>query len=269
MFSPVQAVAASALVLAIGGVWLIAQPFERAGGSLPGAEAQVGVPTWVTGSMEHVENSCSETGSSADGGVSRHSYECTFAWTSSDPRLTGDASRPWTEDTYQTDEGPISVGMDVSFLRNEGGDWTCSFGYVVKGTDPLSQEILTDSTTYTCVGGGGYEGLSAVLVGKPIADSVSDEFVGLIFPGGMPPVPEPPAVEWSFQRRSPLRDPGSLGPCAEGPAFHPLRRRLPAPGRRCPRPCVQAGGQRWRSPSQASQLAHGRPAAQAVARRRR
>ena len=82
---------------------------------------------------------------------------------------------PWNEDTYQTDEGPISVGMDASFLRNEGGDWACSTGYLVKGSTP-NVEALTDGSTYTCVGSGGYEGLSAVLVSKP-AEGFSDEFV--------------------------------------------------------------------------------------------
>ena len=91
--------------------------------------------TWVTGSMQHVEDSCSELGSSNDGSASRHSYRVRiFTWTSSDPRLTGDASKSWSEDTYQTDEGPISVGMDAYFLRNEGGDWACSYGYVAKGS---------------------------------------------------------------------------------------------------------------------------------------
>ena len=73
---------------------------------------------------------------------------------------------PGTEDTYQTDEGPISVGMDAAFLRNEGGDWACSTGYLVKGSTP-NVEVLTESSTYTCVGSGGYEGLSAVLVIEP------------------------------------------------------------------------------------------------------
>jgi hypothetical protein len=157
------------------------------------ASAQDGA-TWVTGSMQHVEDSCSETGSSNDGSVSRHGYECTFTWTSSDPRLTGDVSKSWNEDTYETDDGPISIGMDASFLRNEGGDWTCSYGYLVQGTDPMTQEVVTASSTYTCIGAGGYEGLSAVLVGKPIEDSFSDEFVGLIFSGDLPPLPEAPAA---------------------------------------------------------------------------
>jgi hypothetical protein len=192
MFSPVKAITAGAIVAALGGVMLISQPFEQRG-SVPAAEGEAIAPTWVTGSMQHVESSCSETGSSNDGGFNRHSYECTFTWTSSDPRLTGDVSRPWNEDTYQTDEGPISVGMDASFLRNEGGDWACSTGYLVKGSSP-NEEALTDGSTYTCVGSGGYEGLSAVLVSEPV-EGFSDEFSGLIFSGDLPPVPEAPAVE--------------------------------------------------------------------------
>jgi hypothetical protein len=193
MFSPVKAITAGAIVAALGSAFLIAQPFDQQG-TAPGAETEAVAPMWVTGSMQHVEGSCSETGSSNDGGFSRHSYECTFAWTSSDPRLTGDVSRPWNEHTYQTDEGPITVGMDASFLRNEGGDWACSFGFLVKGSDPMTQEILSDSSTHTCVGSGGYEGLSAVLVSEP-SEEFSEEFVGLIFSGDFPPVPEAPVAE--------------------------------------------------------------------------
>jgi hypothetical protein len=158
------------------------------------ASAQDGA-TWVTGTMQHVEDSCSELGSSTDGSASRRSYECAFAWTSSDPRLTGDVSKSWNEDTYQTGDGPIAVGTDASFLRTEGGDWTCSYGYLVKGTDPMTQEVVNASSTYTCIGAGGYEGLSAVLIGTPIEDSFSDAFVGLIFSGDLPPLPEAPAAD--------------------------------------------------------------------------
>lgn len=192
MLSPAKAITAGALVFALGGVMLIAQPFDRQTGPLPGAQTEAVDPTWVTGSMQHVDGSCSETGSSNDGGSSRRSYECTFTWTSSDPRLTGDVSKGWNEDTYQTDEGPISVGTDASFLRNEGGDWACSYGYLVKGSTPA--ESLTDGTTYSCIGSGGYEGLSAVLVSKP-AEGFSEEFVGLVFSGDLPPLPEPPGTE--------------------------------------------------------------------------
>jgi hypothetical protein len=194
MLSPAKAITAGALVFAIGGVMLVAQPFQQPD-IAPGAETEAAAPTWVTGSMQHVDGSCSETGSSASDGVSRHSYQCTFAWTASDPRLTGDASNLWTEDAYRTDDEAITVGMDASFLRNEGGEWACSYPYLVKGTDPMTQEDVTASSTYTCIGSAGYEGLWAVLVSEPIEDSFSDEFVGLIFSGELPPVPEPPAAE--------------------------------------------------------------------------
>ena len=154
------------------------------------ASAQDGA-TWVTGSMQHVEGSCSETGSSNDGDVSRHSYECTFAWTSSDPRLTGDVSRLWNEDSYQTDGGTVSIGMVASYVRNDGGDWACSQSTL---SDPETQESVSHNSTWTCVGSGGYDGLSAVLVTEP-AEGFSDEFVGLIFPGDVPPLPEAPAAE--------------------------------------------------------------------------
>ena len=175
MLSPVKAITAGAIVAALGGVMLIAQPFERQGNA-PGALTGGKAPTWVTGSMQHVDGSCSETGSSNDGAIVRHSYECSFTWTSSDPRLTGDVSRPWNEDSYPTDEGPISVGMDAAFLRNEGGDWACSATYLVKGSDPMTQEALTDSITFTCVGSGGYEGLSAVLVRKPAEEFLTSSW---------------------------------------------------------------------------------------------
>ncbi|MFO7531048.1 MAG: hypothetical protein R6W93_01215 [Candidatus Limnocylindrales bacterium] len=80
--------------------------------------------------------------------------------------------------------------MDAAYLRNAEGGSACSFGYLVKGTGPTA-ELLTGST-FTCVGDGAYEGLSAVLVSELAADS-SEEFVGLVFSGGMPPVPEPAA----------------------------------------------------------------------------
>jgi hypothetical protein len=154
------------------------------------ASAQDGA-AWVTGTMQHVEASCSETGSSAEGGVSRHSYECTFIWNASDPRLAGDVSRLWTEDSYQTDAGIVSVGMAASYVRNDGGDWACSQSGL---SDPETQEPVSVNSTWTCVGSGGYDGLSAVLVTEP-AEGFSDEFVGLIFPGDVPPLPEAPAAE--------------------------------------------------------------------------
>jgi hypothetical protein len=193
MFSPGTVVIAGALAFAIGGALYIAQPVEQPA-IAPAAQGEPTAPTWVTGSMQQVEDSCSETGFSNDGSAGRHSYECTFTWTSSDPRLTGNASRPWNEDSYQTDEGPISVSVVANYLKNDGGDWTCSTVSLLKGSTPTSEPFY-DGDTYLCIGGGGYEGLSAVLVSKYMADSFGDDFSGLILSGELPPLPEAPTAE--------------------------------------------------------------------------
>ncbi len=93
-------------------------------------------PTWVTGNIQPVDGSCSRVAAKDDVGVRHSAYECTDTWTASDPRLTGDVSRPWNEDTYQTDEGEVSVGIEASYLQNEGGGWACWSEYVAAGRHP-------------------------------------------------------------------------------------------------------------------------------------
>jgi hypothetical protein len=44
-----------------------------------------------------------------------------------------------------------------------------------------------------CVGDGGYEGLSALVVNG--GNQASTPMVALLFPGDIPPLPEPPADE--------------------------------------------------------------------------
>ena len=190
MFSPVKAITAGAIVAALGGVMLISQPFEQRG-SVPAAEGEAIAPTWVTGNIQPVDGSCDRGTVTSDAGVSRSSYECTATWTSSDPRLTGDAWGPWIEDAYQTDEGAISVGTEAHYLQNEGGGWACSSAYVIKGVTPT---VPTTDNTLTCHGSGGYEGLTAVLIATPTGEFAL-EFSGLIFSGDLPPVPEAPAAE--------------------------------------------------------------------------
>jgi hypothetical protein len=187
MLSRSKATLASALILAVSGVAVVPQPSGAQSGSPGPATEDVG-PTWVTGNFQSVDGSCSRAGSSSDGGVTRSSYECVYIATSSDPRLSGDMSRPWIEDTYQTDDGAISVGTEAAYLQNEGGGWACTSVYLSK-----NEELLTEYT-FTCIGDGGYQGLTAVLVADPTVE-VGEDFVGLIFGGDVPPVPEAPAAE--------------------------------------------------------------------------
>jgi hypothetical protein len=189
MFSPSKALIAGALVFGIGGVMLIAQPFEQQG-SMPGAEAEPIAATWVTGTVQPAP-SCTNPDPVVDGDVSRsRDIECSpQTWTSSDPRLTGEVARRWNFDTHQTDEGSISVWMDAAYLRNDDGGWACSNHSLAK-----DEVDVADPLTFTCIGDGGYEGLSASLV-LVDAGGNAEEFVGLIFSGDFPPLPEPPASE--------------------------------------------------------------------------
>ena len=196
MLSPVKAITAGALVFALGGMFLIAQPFDQPG-DVPGAEAEEVAATWVTGNIQAAP-SCSDGDYEVDIGVIRsRNIECRpQAWTSSDPRLTGDVSRRWSEDTYRMDDGSgsKSVSVDASYLRNEGGGWTCVNRSLFDGSGPSAIAVTTPVYTHTCIGDGGYDGLSAILVLEPTV-GYNEEFVGLIFPGDFPPVPEPPAAE--------------------------------------------------------------------------
>jgi hypothetical protein len=192
MLSPVKAITAGAIVFAVGGAFLITQPFQQAV-NVPGAEAEPIAPTWVTGNIEPA-SPCSSGDLVIDGDVRRYTnVECSpQTWTSSDPRLTGEVARRWSEDVYQTDEGTFAVSVDAPYLRNDGGDWACLDTSLLRGSG-MSSESLTD-TTFTCTGNGGYAGLSAVLV-STFTEGFNEKFVGLIFSGDIPPLPEPPAAE--------------------------------------------------------------------------
>jgi hypothetical protein len=188
MLSPVKAIIAGAIVFALGGAFLIAQPFDQQQSSLPGAEAEAVAPTWVTGEVR-LAPSCSGPDIESDGVVTHQwNHVCSpQTWTASDPRLSGEVAASWNEDVYQTDDGPVTVNVQADFLHNDGGEWMCSTTSVYEQVGALT------GVTSTCVGQGGYDGLSAVLVWPD--DVWPYPFAGLIFSGDLPPVPEPPAVE--------------------------------------------------------------------------
>ena len=149
MFSPVKAVAVGAVIFAVGGAFLIAQPFEQQGSIVPGAEAEEVAATWVTGDIQPAP-SCSVGDIERDNDVTRsRNVECSpQTWTSSDPRLSGAVSRRWNEDTYRMDDGSgfRSVYIDAAYLRNEGGGWTC----VDSGLDDSgSSPVATTTQVYT------------------------------------------------------------------------------------------------------------------------
>ena len=196
MFSPVKAITAGVIVFALGGVMLIAQPFEQQR-SVPGAATEAVAPTWVTGTVAPAP-SCSGDDIVWDGDVGRRrNAECSpQRWTSSDPRLTGEVVRRWNDDIYKTDEGDIWVSMSAAYLRNDDGGWACStsglskgIGSTADGTTVDAESVDGGTATFDCVGDGGYAGLSATLVLRD-AGGFSEDIVGLIFSGDFPPLPE-------------------------------------------------------------------------------
>ena len=193
MLSPAKAITAGALVFAIGSAFLIAQPFQQAA-SVPGAGAPPVEPTWVTGTG-HWAPSCSGPESTeVDGDVTRERGRVCepTRWEMSDPRLTGEASWRWSADQYGTADGPKTVIHGAEYLRNEGGGWTCPIVRLA-GYSSSNPSQYNSSDVQLCVGDGGYEGLSALIVAGE--NDLSTSLVGLIFSGDIPPLPDPPAAE--------------------------------------------------------------------------
>lgn len=198
MLSPVKAITAAALVFALGGVVLIAQPFDQRGGGVPGAatDTQTTPASLVTGEMGWA-SSCASPRVEVDGDVTS-TWDRLCApqiWTADDPRLSGEAVNTWNTYTYVVDGERKSVLANAYYLRNEDGGWACRSYLLSDGSgEGGSWEGLE---TVMCEGEGEYEGLSAIIdFDEPVDDGTTAQpMVGLIFQGDAPPHPAPPAAE--------------------------------------------------------------------------
>lgn len=192
MFSPVKAITVAALVFGVGGAMLIAQPLEQQGGSVPGAATDTApaATVWVTGT-ESLGPACTDATSSTDDGavVSTRGWHCDQqTWETSDPRLTGDVTARWNADVYRRDDGEnTTLAAGTYDLRNDGGGWHCEYADALKATPTEATDGVNDKTV-TCIGGDGYDGLTAVLFFRWTGNSTSIE--GLLFGGAVPPLPE-------------------------------------------------------------------------------
>jgi hypothetical protein len=191
MFSPSKALIAGAPVFGIGGVLLIAQPFDQQG-SVPGAAIDA-EPVWVTGTITLAPSCTGPTVATPapEGARQERDYLCQpQTWTISDPRLSGTAAVTWNADVYTLDEGVKSVITEAFYVSNPGGAWACRSNGLQHGTGVL--QPWENEETLMCVGEGEYVGLSAILV---IGNPEGPDIVGMIFPGDAPPLPERPASE--------------------------------------------------------------------------
>jgi len=198
MFSPAKAITAGALVFVIGGALLIAQPFGQSGGVVPGATTDIESesPVWVTGTIG-LASGCSGRTSTSEAGVRQErDYVCNSqTWTTTDPRLGGDATAMWNADLYDADGATVSVRAGRYDVRNESGGWLCRFSDgLFHGGGPYAK--ADNDEILTCAGHGDYEGLTAILALDWSASPPSDvPLAGLIFPGEVPPLPDSSASE--------------------------------------------------------------------------
>jgi hypothetical protein len=178
MLSPVKAITVTALVFTIGGMMLIAQPFDRQGGNVPGAEVtdESMSPSQVSGRYiyQRSQTRHRELFRSEDG-VERFPGDSWADITveSSDPRLAGEASFTLDRDIYP---GRIGIVWGTGVITNEAGSWTGSTVGIIRPEDGISWRTRDQFT-----GSGAYEGLSVML------DKESNgEFEGVIVPGPLP-----------------------------------------------------------------------------------
>jgi hypothetical protein len=179
MLSPVKAITAGALVFAVGGVLLIAQPFDQQRGSVPGAEVtdEAMAPAFVTGRYiwSGTQTAPPERSTSEDG--MQHIRGDSWAGItveSSDPRLTGEASFVLDRDIYP---GRVGAGRGTVLIENENGSWTGSVMLLIRPADGNSWPGVSRMT-----GTGDYEGLSVLLLGS----DGTGEFEAVILPGPLP-----------------------------------------------------------------------------------
>lgn len=191
MFSPAKAVTAGALIFAIGGALLMAQPFGQQQASAPGAEGDA-VPTdpvWVSGTLHLAPHCAGPDIERTDSVQHQRGYRCTpQQWRVDDPRLSGAATSTWNADVYQPDgEGYVSIIAGTYELVNDQGRWHCRYDDALAHGMGLLWDADNDQTV-TCRGEDGYEGLSAILITDWAAAPRTIE--GLLFEGEGPPLPE-------------------------------------------------------------------------------
>ena len=193
MFSPASALTAGALVLALGGALLIAQPLDRSGGA-PGAltadasmAADDAGAAWVTGTVTFAPSCTGPTTTTEDGILRQRDFRCSpQRWVSDDPRFTGTGTVAHSSDAYDVGGTSYQVIASAFEVRNDAGGWHCTNADALDARTSLYDASM-QMFRMTCVGDGDYAGTTAILVVDFM--SVPRTFEGLAFPGEVPPFP--------------------------------------------------------------------------------
>lgn len=167
---------------------LMALPAGQASAQSPDvASPDPSQPVWVTGTL-HLGDCNGPTSSMVEGVNQERTWVCQGQeWETSDPRLSGASVSSWNADVYYLPGGPVSLRSGTYVVTNEGGAWLCQFADSLAKGQGLFFTPYNDETV-TCVGSGGYEGLTAVVITDwSNFDSVS--ITALMTPATVPPVP--------------------------------------------------------------------------------
>ena len=194
MFSPVQAITAGAIVFALGGVFLVAQPFDQQG-SAPGAatDEPATAPSFFSGTTDNWVDNAAPVPERRDDGVETSTGQRMFDWVANDPRIAGRATMVVTETDYRNgatvleSTGEIgTIGPVLLRIDNEGGSWEGPLTWLGL-EDPESVSISGWLT-----GTDAYEGLSAFVAWSFGTAGPGRDIAGHITAEGPPPVPELP-----------------------------------------------------------------------------
>jgi hypothetical protein len=184
MLSPAKAIAAGALVFAMGGAFLIAHPFEQQGSVPPAVEtSEASEPTEFTAAFIPSASVRPGTYETLEGRIeSRGNAWGPIISGMTDPRLDGRLTYSADEDNYFP-SGSYMLGTATYRIANDDGAW--------QGSTPIFMDGSTRGPSVVLlVGEGAYKGLYAWM-------DTSDwsAIKGVIFPAPPPDAPEPPPDE--------------------------------------------------------------------------
>ena len=174
MFSPAKAIAAGALVFALGGALFIAQPFDRQLGGVPGAATDPVEPTTFTADASLFGPYLGGTPESIDGVTYAHD-DFQMAVDATDPRASGTLTYSLNRESRA---GAIVHAGTVA-IENEGGSWAGTFtGYWDKNGARIFHAQLA--------GQDGYEGGTMLLDDVCACATPTSVMSGVIVPGDLP-----------------------------------------------------------------------------------
>jgi len=182
MFSPAKAITAGALAIAIGGVFLVAQPKGQDGSALPGVTTSgVGDPCTtaivpVIGDLIWGNVRQGDQSLQADNGVHVRDWIASARMDVDDDRLDGATTGAIDWDISYNGQGFDTAGVNRGTFRieNDRGAWEGPWSGVGAGPHSSWQALIS------LTGSGGYEGLSAILFAVPYTGS--DSVDGSIYP---------------------------------------------------------------------------------------